>query len=388
MKRLLLFSILILLLFPAPGNVSADSKDDLAQCLSASGFKMYGESGCSACQLQKEYFGDSFRNITYIDCSKFRAVCDSKQLHGFPTWEDSTGKQYRGAIPLDLLGQLSGCNKSLTPTAISSKPTGKDTFSLPVIALPSFSIPEKYIAAFLAGLMSFLAPCLLPLFPAYFSVISGFTFAELYGLNFSRLRGRVFFSSLFFISGFSIVYTILGATGSVVGQLLDTYLSLLLKISGVILVVMGLLQLGVIHIDALRFDFAWNIQKRLTKLGFVSAIATGIAAALSWIPCVGPLLSPILLLSARSETVAQGALLLYIYSLGLSIPFILGGLFFPFVAEKLQQHRTTFRRFSQTAGVFLIIFGILLILEKYKIFIDLINPVINSFWAGLESLRR
>lgn len=238
---------------------------------------------------------------------------------------------------------------------------------------------DQVIASYLAGLISFFAPCCLPLFPSYFSVISGFTFADLYGLDFSKIRLRVFASSLFFITGFSLVYTILGATSSIVGQILYIYLPLFLRLSGLFLIGLGLIQLGVGKMGTFRFDFAWNIQRRLIHLGYVTALATGVAAGLSWIPCIGPLLTPILLLSARSQTAFQGALLLFIYSMGLTLPFLLGGLFFPSLSKKLEQHRQVFHRLSQVAGVFLILFGVVLISGKYVFFIQKFYQITGFF---------
>lgn len=236
---------------------------------------------------------------------------------------------------------------------------------------------EHVIASFLAGLVSFFAPCLLPLFPTYFSVISGFTFSELYGLDFDRIKNRVFFSSLFFIAGFSLVFTMLGATGFLAGQLLEQFLPGLLRLSGLLLIGLGVVQLRLVNIELLRFDFAWRIQKRLTNLGFITAFATGVASALSWIPCVGPLLTPILLLAGESKTVVYGAVLLFIYSLGLTTPFFLAGLFFPRIASTLQKYRYAFHMLSMAAGFILIGFGGILLLDKYSQFTQIFNEVSN-----------
>ncbi len=238
------------------------------------------------------------------------------------------------------------------------------------------------IGAFLAGLTSFFAPCLLPLFPSYFSAVSGFTFAQLYGLDFGKIRLRVFVSSLFFSAGFAIVFTALGATGSLVGQLLEKYLPYLLRLSGIFLILLGLVQLGIIKIPSFEFDYAWKMQKKMAGLGFLTSLVTGIAAALSWIPCIGPLLSPILLLSAESETVFSGSLLLFIFSLGLTVPFLAGGLFFPAVVNLLQGHRQLFHRISQLAGIFIIILGILLLADKYQLLIKLFEGIVLSVIAS------
>lgn len=237
---------------------------------------------------------------------------------------------------------------------------------------------SQLASAYIAGLLSFFAPCLVPLFPTYFSVITGFTFADLYGLDFGKIRARVLVASLFFILGFTLVFTLLGATGSIIGKLIDTHLPILVRLSGVFLIVLGVAQMGILKFESMRFDFAWNIQKRLTKMGYLTAVVTGVASGLSWIPCVGPLLSPILLLAARSETVLSGSLLLFVYSLGIMLPFLVAGLFFPQVAANLHKYRHTLHYFSLATGIFLILFGLILLFEKYQIIINSINAATLS----------
>lgn len=365
-KILLALTLMVFVCFGGISSVVAFSNvESLAYCLADHKFTMYGAESCSACNAQIEYFGESFKNVPYVDCSQNQVICSSNKITGYPTWVDRNGKKYSGVIPLELLAVLSDCSEVKTPER------------LPVLTL------SQIIASFLAGLLSFLAPCLLPLFPTFLSVITGFTFAQLYGLDFAKIRPRIFLSTLFFVCGFSLVYTILGATGSIIGQILDQYLTYLLRVSGAILIGLGLLQIGVIKINALEFDYAWKVQRQLAKLGYLTAVVAGIAAALSWIPCVGPLLSPILLLAAESKTVGVGALLLFIYSLGLTTPFILGGLFFPFVYKFLQEQRLFLHRLSQFAGILLIVFGIILLAGQYQQIIERIYinfPILlNSF---------
>ena len=228
---------------------------------------------------------------------------------------------------------------------------------------------DQAIAAFTSGLLSFLAPCLLPLFPSYFTVITGFTFSDLYGVNFDSLRKRVLISTLFFVLGFSVVFTLLGATGSIVGKFLDQQIDLLIRFSGIFLIVLGLMQTGLIHIDMLKFDYAWNVQRRLTKLGYVTAFVTGIAAALSWIPCISPLLAPFIVMASQSDTVFSGMGLLFIYSLGLTLPFLIGGYFFPNMVKNIQAHKVLLHRLSVAAGVILVIFGIILLAGQYQYYI-------------------
>jgi len=364
MKKLFLL-ILFLAFYPFPFTVKAEDNPidikSLAECLRNKDFKMYGVARCHACDIQKGYFGEYFSLIKYINCEKDSKLCGAKNIHAYPTWEDGSGKQYKGAIKPEIFVEISGCS--------IQKSTARESLFL------NSEIFKQLLGAFIAGILSFLAPCLLPLLPSYFTVITGFTFADLYGLDFAKIRTRVFLSAIFFITGFVLVYTMLGATGSIVGQLLDKYLNLFLKLSGIILIFLGLVQVGLIKPFSLEFDFAWRIQKRLTHLGYLTAMVTGIAAGLSWIPCVGPLLTPILILSAKSKTVLYGTLLLFVYSLGLTLPFLLGGLFFPTVIRMMQNYRQFFHRLSLTAGVFLIIFGFVLLLDKYQFVLEELNKL-------------
>lgn len=238
--------------------------------------------------------------------------------------------------------------------------------------------PAYMIGSFLAGFASFFAPCCLPLLPSYLTAITGFTFKDLYGLTFPAMRWRIFLASLFFSFGFWLVFILLGATGSLAGQLLEQYLPILVRGSGLLLVVMGLIQLGILSLPSLEFDYAWNVQKRLTKLGYTTAVVTGVAAAVSWIPCVGPLLSPILLLAAVETTVWQGIFLLSIYTAGLMVPFLAMSLCFPWFLRSYQQHTKLFVAVSKIAGLVMIGFGSILLADQYQLFIALFSQ--QSEW--------
>lgn len=222
------------------------------------------------------------------------------------------------------------------------------------------------IATFSAGLVSFFAPCLVPLIPSYFSVISGFTFKDLYGLNFEKIRGRVFFSSCFFVAGFVVFFSLLGVTTTLIGQVLHKQLDFLVQVGGLFLIVLGLIQIGVIKFEFLRFDFAWRVQKRLTRLGFLTAFLTGIISGLVWVPCIGPVLGSVLLLASWAPSAKQGWSLLFTFSLGLASPFLLLGLAFPSVFGLLKRYRRFLHFLSLLAGVVLIVFGLILILGQYQ----------------------
>lgn len=224
----------------------------------------------------------------------------------------------------------------------------------------------NFLIAFQAGLISFLAPCLLPLLPSYFAVISGFTFKDLYGLNFAKIRGRVFVSSLFFVFGFVIFFSLMGASATLLGRFLSEQLDLSIRLAGFFLVYLGLIQVGVIHFGSLRFDYAWRVQKRLAGLGYLTALVTGIVAGLVWVPCIGPVLAPILFLASRAGSATYGLTLLLVFSLGLTTPFLLLGLLFPTAFRFLQKYRRLLHFFSVLAGIIVILFGLILITGHYQ----------------------
>ena len=236
-----------------------------------------------------------------------------------------------------------------------------------------------YGIAYVAGLTGFFSPCLIPLLPSYFAVITGFTLKDLYGLKFNELRTRMFFSSLIFVLGFAIVYSLLGATGSLLGQFLNQYTNLLIRFSGLFLIVLGLIQIGIIKFKGLEFDYAWVVQKKLSRLGYLNALLSGIAMALIWIPCVGQILTGMLILASQTETATQGMSLLLVFSLGLGTPFLLLGLFFPTLFPWLQKNRQFLHIINLCAGILLIIFGLVLITNQYFYYLEFLK---NIFPAG------
>lgn len=223
------------------------------------------------------------------------------------------------------------------------------------------------LAAFSGGFISFFAPCLLPLIPSYFSVISGFTFSELYGINFEKIRARVFISSLFFVLGFVSLFSLMGATATFFGHFLREQISSLTRLSGFFLIFLGLVQLGIIKFEFLKFDFAWRVQKRLTKLGYLTAFLVGIISGLVWVPCIGQILAPILFLASQRATTGEGIILLFSFSLGLSFPFLILGFFFPAIFNLIKNQRTFLHFLSLSAGIILIVFGLILIANQYQI---------------------
>jgi cytochrome c-type biogenesis protein len=171
--------------------------------------------------------------------------------------------------------------------------------------------------------------------------------------------------------GFSVIFSLMGAASSAFGQYINNNLQVLLRISGGFLVVFGLIQLGIINFKSLRFDFAWKVQRKLANLGFLTSAITGVVSALVWIPCIGSVLGSILLLASSLGSTSQGVILLFVYSLGISFPFILLSLFFPTIFIKLQNSRKLLHNLSLAAGAIMVAFGALLLADRYSLFLRL-----------------
>ncbi len=215
--------------------------------------------------------------------------------------------------------------------------------------------------ALLAGAISFLSPCVLPLVPPYLGFMAGATITELSEGNrvenpdISETRRRLLIRSLLFVAGFSVVFVSLGATASALGQLLLAWSDVLAKIAGIAIIVMGLHFLGVFRFALLEREARFQAS----GVGTIGAFVMGLAFGFGWTPCIGPILSPILAIAGSKDTVVEGALLLAIYSAGLGIPFILASLFVgPFMAfsDRFKRHLGTVEK---VAGVMLVATGVL-----------------------------
>jgi cytochrome c-type biogenesis protein len=220
------------------------------------------------------------------------------------------------------------------------------------------------LAAFVAGILSFLSPCVLPLVPGYVSLISGATVEDLQAGD-RRMLGTVMLHSLTFILGFSVVFIALGAVATGIGQFANQYHNLLAKAAGIVVIIFGLHLTGLLKIKALYAD------KRLHDVkGGSSALgsfAVGFAFAFGWTPCIGPILATILVFAGAQETVFKGVLLLAIYSAGLAVPFLLTSL----GVDRFLGFYTRFRRHLHTveviSGVLLIVVGVLIFMNNLKL---------------------
>ena len=218
------------------------------------------------------------------------------------------------------------------------------------------------IAAFLAGLISFLSPCVLPLVPGYVSLISGASVETLERPD-RKVLSSVLVNSFTFILGFSVVFISLGAVATSIGQLTQRYHRELAIIGGVIILIFGLHLTGIFKINALYADKRLHSVKGGSSP--VGAFLVGFAFAFGWTPCIGPILGAILLIAGSQNTVMKGIILLAVYSLGLAVPFLLTSLgvnrFLAFYG-KFRRHLHTVEVIS---GVLLIVFGLLIATNNF-----------------------
>jgi cytochrome c-type biogenesis protein len=213
-----------------------------------------------------------------------------------------------------------------------------------------------YAAALVAGIVSFLSPCVLPLVPPYLIYLTGTSIEHLAdGERGPRVKREVVGAALLFVLGFSTIFVALGASASVIGGLLLAWSGPLAIIAGVVIIIMGLHFLGLTRLDLLLREKRLGMPK---PVGLWGAYVMGLAFAFGWTPCIGPILAAILAVAASEKTVGQGAALLGVYSLGLGIPFIIAA----FAVEPFSAFLARFRRHlgvvEKVMGVLLILTGV------------------------------
>jgi len=213
-------------------------------------------------------------------------------------------------------------------------------------------------AAFAAGIVSFLTPCVLPLIPVYVSFMTGMTLNEL-GDEDRDVR-RVLVPMLFFVAGFSVVFVALGASASLLGNLLGRNRDALGRVAGIVVIAMGLVLLGVLPAPWLRRAGGVDAS-RLRRFGGWAAFALGVAFPLAMGPCSGPIYGAILTMAANTASVSRGAMLLGTYSLGLALPFLLTGLLFSRLVGLLRRAQRLARVLNAIAGAVLVALGALMV---------------------------
>jgi cytochrome c-type biogenesis protein len=222
----------------------------------------------------------------------------------------------------------------------------------------------SFAAALIAGLLSFVSPCVLPLVPAYISFMTGVSVDRLRTEVDSELGMTASMHSLFFVLGFSTVFIALGASASLIGQVLLANMELLSKVGGALIVIFGLHYIGLFKISFLNMEARFNLQDK--PPGLWGAYLIGLAFAFGWTPCVGPILATILALAGGQDSIWQGVLLLSVYSLGLGIPFILAGLAINSFLGFFTKIRVHLHKIEIISGVLLVVVGVMIFMGDFN----------------------
>jgi len=232
-----------------------------------------------------------------------------------------------------------------------------------------FTETVSYSAAFLAGLLSFLSPCVLPLIPAYFTFISGYSIEELTENPNAAIRKQVFLATISFVGGFSLIFVLMGASASLLGALIAANKEYIRIIGGILIVLLGIHMTGIIRFRTLDMEKRIHLQAK--PLHLLGTFIVGMAFGAGWSPCIGPLLGSILIIAGSRETIGQGVALLAVYAAGLALPFLLISIFIPFLLRFMRRAKSALRYINAVAGVLLILVGILLLTDKFSIFSSL-----------------
>ena len=235
--------------------------------------------------------------------------------------------------------------------------------------------------AFAAGLISFLSPCVLPLVPGYISFISGVSFAEMREKEesmplLSKEKRIILYNSIFFITGFSMIFILLGATATWIGTVISSKISILTKLAGLVIIFFGIYMMGFIRPRFLYKEARFQIKDR--RFGYVGALLIGAAFAFGWTPCIGPILAGILTYAGTLKNVNQGVFLLLIYSLGLGIPFLVTAIGINQFWRFFNRIKKYIRLLEVTSGAIMVILGFMIFTNKLVLIPGLL-PFLNKF---------
>ncbi|MBF0155075.1 MAG: cytochrome c biogenesis protein CcdA [Magnetococcales bacterium] len=240
-----------------------------------------------------------------------------------------------------------------------------------------------WVAAFFAGVMSFVSPCVLPLVPAYISFMTG---VELDRLRSGDATGRIALAlnaglhSGVFVLGFSLVFILLGASAFALGQILMHYMQVLSRVGGILIILFGLHFMGIFRLGFLNLEARFNPEQK--PPGLWGTFVIGLAFAFGWTPCVGPILATILGLAGAQETLGKGILLLVAYSAGLGLPFIVGGLAINGFLAFFARMRRHLGRVEKISGGLLVLAGVLIFLGD----INRLSAFLMRHFPGLAGI--
>ncbi|MGH7509956.1 MAG: cytochrome c biogenesis CcdA family protein [Gemmatimonadales bacterium] len=214
------------------------------------------------------------------------------------------------------------------------------------------------LVAFVAGLLSFLSPCVLPLVPSYIGFLTGMTLPEVTGR-----RRAAMIHALLFVGGFSLIFILLGASATALGRALNYYQVWLQRVGGVLIIIFGLLCLGVFKVGLLTQERRIHLERK--PIGYLGSVLVGMAFAAGWTPCIGPVLGGILGLAATTSDVSRGVLLLGVYSAGLALPFLIAAMAMESFLDWFQRFRRFLPWVMRISGVLLVVVGVLLVTGEF-----------------------
>src|SRR6266498_225325 len=221
------------------------------------------------------------------------------------------------------------------------------------------SVHISFAGAFIAGLLSFLSPCVLPLIPSYATYITGLSFADMKAEHPShKVRQQTIIHSLIFIAGFTTVFVFLGASATYLGSFLQEHMRTLRMAGGVLVIIFGIHVTGLFNLGFLLGEKRFTIHQK--PAGYLGSYVVGLAFAAGWTPCIGPILASILFVAATEDTVYHGMALLLCYSIGLGTPFLLSSLALNKFLAYFNKYKKFIRIFEIFTGLFLIIIGALI----------------------------
>lgn len=217
------------------------------------------------------------------------------------------------------------------------------------------------LISFIAGVLSFTSPCILPLIPAYISYITGVSVEDL--KKGRRNLSNTVLLSLFFIGGFTLIFTLLGASATYIGKFLMEKKDIIRIAGSIVIIIFGLHLTGILRIKKLYTEKKFRMKEMSSK--YLSSFLFGVIFSLGWTPCVGPVLSSILIMASMEEKVIRGIILLFFYSVGIGIPFLITAILlnrFLLFFSKLRKH---YHKIEIITGLLLVAIGILLLLDKF-----------------------
>lgn len=212
--------------------------------------------------------------------------------------------------------------------------------------------------AFIAGIVSFLSPCVLPIVPSYVTFITGMTLEDL-----QHTKRETLLHAIVFVCGFSLIFLALGAGATVFGQIMLRYRDWISRVGGVLIIVFGLYMLGVFNLGLLARDTRLHIANK--PIGYLGTLVVGIAFGAGWSPCIGPILGAILTMAANEADLQRGLVLLAAYSAGLAVPFLLAALMVDKFLEVFAKMRHQMVWVNRIAGAMLVLVGLLMVTNRF-----------------------